>query len=87
MAGIIVIVAQPPRGGATSKSTWWAFEVKLWGTLGVNTHLTRASMGKFLEMTLYHSMRLVWFSSWPKLQLEDGRLGLPLVTSPQDDQL
>jgi hypothetical protein len=31
-----------------------AFEVKLWGTLGVNTHLARASMRKFLETTLYH---------------------------------
>jgi hypothetical protein len=39
-------------------------------------------MGKFLEMTLYNSMRLGWFSSWLKLQLEDGRLRLPLVVLP-----
>jgi hypothetical protein len=51
-------VARPRRGGATSRSTWWAFEVKLWGTFGINTHHATASMGKFLEMTLYHSMRL-----------------------------
>jgi hypothetical protein len=31
-----------------------AFEVNLWGTLGVNTHLARTSVGKFLETTLYH---------------------------------
>jgi hypothetical protein len=51
-------VARPPRGGAMRKSTWWAFEVKLWGALGVNTHLAMASMGKFSETTLYHGMRL-----------------------------
>jgi hypothetical protein len=55
------VVARPPRGGATSKSTWWAFDVKLWGTLGINTHLARASIGKFLEMTLYHGRSLDWF--------------------------
>jgi hypothetical protein len=38
-----------------------AFEVKLWGTLGVNTHLARASMRKFLETTLYHGSSLDWF--------------------------
>jgi hypothetical protein len=38
-----------------------AFEVKLWGTLGVNTHLARASIGKFLETTLYHGKSLNWF--------------------------
>jgi hypothetical protein len=35
-----------------------AYEVKLWGTLCVNTHLARASIGKFLETTLYHGMSL-----------------------------
>jgi hypothetical protein len=55
------VVARPPRGGAMSKSTWWAFDVKLWGTLIINTHLARASIGKFLEMTLYRGRRLDWF--------------------------
>jgi hypothetical protein len=54
MASTMGAVARPPRVGATSKRTWWAFEVKLWGTLDVNTHLTKASMRKFLETTLYH---------------------------------
>jgi hypothetical protein len=56
-----------------------AFEVKLWGTLSVNTHLARASMGKFLEMTLYHGRRYIGFSPWPERQQEDDRVGLPLV--------
>ena len=46
MAIIMGVVAWPPRGGASSKSTWWAFGVKLWEPLGVDTHLAPVTLGK-----------------------------------------
>ena len=45
MASTMGVVERPPRGGALSKSTWWAFGVKLWETLGVDTHLAPATLG------------------------------------------
>jgi hypothetical protein len=61
-----------------------AFEVKLWGNLrrqhiGVNTHLERASMGKFLEMTLYRGRSLYWFVTLAGAATRRHRLGSPLV--------
>ena len=46
MASTMGVVAWPPRGGASSKSTWWAFGVKIWETLGVDTHLAPVTLGK-----------------------------------------
>jgi hypothetical protein len=57
MVSIMRVGARPPRGGASSKSTCWAFEVKLWETLGVSSTRTLQwhSRGS-TRSPLYHGM-------------------------------